>query len=54
MAYDADATSSEMLGVAIPLPYATLMKDEEEQTHELNLYSNFKKSGVLKFRSKYI
>jgi len=53
-AYDKDLASSDLLGVANTLSYVSLVENTDEKLHDLDLFINFKKSGNVKFTTRFI
>lgn len=53
-AYDEDIASSDLLGVALPISYISLVQDDKEQEHNYDLWHEFKRTGNLKFTTKFI
>lgn len=53
-AYDKDVASSDILGSANPISYYKLIADEKEHTHDLDIFHEFKKTGNVKFTTKFI
>ena len=53
-AYDEDVASSDLLGIANTLSYVSLIEDTKEKIHDLDLFMNFKKSGNVKFTTRFI
>jgi len=40
-AFDADVVGADPLGSAAPISYVSLVEDEEEHVHDLDLYLNY-------------
>ena len=53
-AYDKDVASSDQLGIANPLSYVALIEDTKEKMHDLDLFMDYKKTGNVKFTTKFI
>ena len=53
-AYDKDIASSDLLGKANALSYVSLVEDTKEKVHDLDLFHEYKKTGNVKFTTKFI
>jgi hypothetical protein len=53
-AYDKDLTSSDVLGLANAISYYKLIVDEEEHKWDLDIFLNFKKTGNVKFSTRFV
>jgi hypothetical protein len=53
-AYDKDVASSDILGIANTLSYVALIEDTKEKMHDLDLFLDYKKTGNVKFTTKFI
>ena len=53
-AFDKDVASSDILGEALSISYTKLVEDEEEKFHDLDIFLDCKKTGNIKFTTKFI
>lgn len=53
-AYDKDLASSDLLGKANPLSFVSLIRDEQEHQHDLDLFHEYKKTGNVKFSTRFV
>lgn len=53
-AYDLDLMSSDLLGVANTLSYVSLVETTDEIQHDQDLFLDFKKTGNVKFTTRFI
>jgi len=53
-AYDKDVASSDKLGSANAISYYKLIADEEEHTYDLDIFMDCKKTGNVKFTTKFV
>jgi len=53
-AFDKDVASSDFLGSANPISFISLVADEQSHTFDTDLFRDCKKTGSLKFQTKFI
>ena len=53
-AFDKDVASSDLLGSASPISFVALVADEEPHTFDMDLFRECKKTGNVKFITKFI
>lgn len=53
-AYDHDVGSSALLGEAVPISLTRMCSSLEPQTHRVDIFHEFKKSGFIVFESRFV
>ena len=53
-AYDKDIASSDKLGSMLPLSFVPMVADDKEQNYDVDLFLDYKKTGNVKFSTKFI